>query len=222
MAATVHHGKAGPDGGRPRTVQCRRMFAEIVQAVRVWADSAGGLGVFVVAVLDSSVMALPNATDALVMYLTIQHPAWWWYYAAMGAAGVVAGSWPLYLVAKRGGQAFLGRRLSGPRASGAVAWYKRSAFVAIAGPAFVPPPMPLKIFVLLAGATAYAPWRLVTALVVGRGSRHAIEAGLAAAYRDEAVRAFEQYGPMLALAIVGAVTALAAGLYLWHARRTAS
>jgi hypothetical protein len=52
------------------------MFAEIVQPC-AWADSAGGLGVFVVAVLDSSVMALPNATDALVMYLTIQHPAWW-------------------------------------------------------------------------------------------------------------------------------------------------
>jgi membrane protein YqaA with SNARE-associated domain len=222
MAATVHHGKAGPGGGRPRTVQCRQMFAEIVQAVRVWADSAGGLGVFVVAVLDSSVMALPNATDALVMYLTIQHPAWWWYYAAMGAAGVVVGSWPLYLVARRGGQAFLGRRLSGPRASGAVAWYKRSAFAAIAGPAFVPPPMPLKIFVLLAGATAYAPWRLVTALVLGRGSRHAIEAGLAAAYRDEAVRAFERYGPTLAVGVLAVVTALAVGLYVWHARRTAA
>lgn len=220
MAATVRHGKTACRTGRRRTVQCHQMFAEIVQAVRVWADSAGGLGVFVVAVLDSSVLALPNATDALVMYLTIQHPAWWWYYAAMGTAGVVVGSWPLYVVARRGGQAFLGKRLSGARASGAIAWYKRSAFAAIAGPAFVPPPMPLKIFVLLAGATAYAPWRLVTALVVGRGSRHAIEAGLAAAYRDEAVQAFERYGPTLALAVVGVVTALAVGLYVWHARRT--
>ena len=60
--------------------------------------------------------------------------------------------------------------------------------------------MPLKIFVLLAGATAYAPWRLVAALVVGRGSRHCLEAGLAAAYRDEAIRAFERYGATLALA----------------------
>jgi membrane protein YqaA with SNARE-associated domain len=107
----------------------------------------------------------------------------------MGAAGVVVGSWPLYLVARRGGQAFLGRRLSG-RAPPAPSPGKRSAFAAIAGPAFVPPPMPLKIFVLLAGRQ-HAPWRLVTALVVGRGSRHAIEAGLAAAYRDDAVRAFD-------------------------------
>jgi len=195
------------------------MFSTFMQAVRGWADGAGGLGVFVVAVLDSSVLALPNATDALIMYLTIQHPAWWWYYAVMGTAGAVVGSWPLYLVARRGGAAFLGTRLSGPRASGAVAWYKRSAFAAIAGPAFVPPPMPLKIFVLLAGATAYAPWRLVAALVLGRGSRHAIEAGLAAAYRQQAIQAFEQYGATLALGIVGAVTLVAVGLYLLHLRR---
>ena len=196
------------------------MFSAFLQAVRAWADGAGGLGVFVVAVLDSSVLALPNATDALVMYLTIQQPAWWGYYAAMATAGAVVGSWPLYLVARRGGAAFLGSRLSGPRASGAVAWYKGSAFAAIAGPAFVPPPMPLKIFVLLAGATAYAPWRLVAALVLGRGSRHAIEAGLAAAYREQALQAFERYGATLALGLAGAVTLVAVGLYLLHLRRT--
>jgi len=196
------------------------MFSAFLQAVRAWADGAGGLGVFVVAVLDSSVLALPNATDALIMYLTIQHPSWWWYYAAMGAAGAVVGSWPLYLVARRGGAAFLGARLAGPRASGAVAWYKRSAFAAIAGPAFVPPPMPLKIFVLLAGATAYAPWRLVGALVLGRGSRHALEAGLAAAYREQAIQAFDRHGATVAIGIATLVTLVAVGLYLLHLRRT--
>lgn len=219
MARARRRREAGAAPRRP-TVQCGRMFAAIVQAVRTWADSAGGLGVLVVAVLDSSVLALPNATDGLVMYLTLQHPAWWWYYAAMGTAGVVIGSWPLYVVARRGGEAFLGRRLSGARASGAVAWYRRSAFAAIAGPAFIPPPMPLKIFVLMAGATAYAPWRLVAALVLGRGSRHLIEAGLAAAYRDEAIRAFERYGATLALALLGTLTAVAVGVCVWHGRRT--
>ncbi len=196
------------------------MLAELVQTVRVWADGAGGLGVFAVAVLDSSVLALPNATDALIMYLTVQHPARWWYYAGMGIAGVVVGSWPLYVVARRGGEAFLGKRLNGPRASSALAFYRRSAFLAIALPAFTPPPMPLKIFVLLAGATAFAPWRVVAALALGRGGRHAIEAGLAAAYRDEAVRAFEQYGPSLAIGVLMAVTLACLGVYAWHVRRT--
>jgi membrane protein YqaA with SNARE-associated domain len=220
MSATGRSEKAdtagrGPDGTMPQ------MFAEFVQAVRAWADGAGGAGVFVVAVLDSSVLALPNATDGLVMYLTIQRPAWWWYYAAMGVAGVVVGSWPLYLLARRGGEAFIARRLSGARASGAIAWYRRSAFAAIAGPAFLPPPMPLKIFVLLAGATRYPPSRLVAALVVGRGARHVIEAGLAAVYRVEAIAAFERYGATLAVAVLGIVTGCAAALYVWQTRRTA-
>jgi membrane protein YqaA with SNARE-associated domain len=184
------------------------MLAELVQAVRAWADGAGGLGV------------LPNATDGLIMYLTLQHPGWWWYYALMGMLGVVLGSWPLYVVARRGGEAFLGRRLSGPRASSALAFYRRSAFLAIAVPAFTPPPMPLKIFVLLAGATAYAPWRVVSALAVGRGGRHALEAGLTAAYRDEALAAFERHGAALAVAVVVAILAASVGVYAWHRRRT--
>ena len=76
------------------------------------------------------------------------------------------------------------------------------------------------LFVLLAGATAYAPWRLVAALVLGRGSRHAIEAGLAAAYREQALQAFERHGATLALGLAGAVTLVAVGLYLLHLRRT--
>jgi hypothetical protein len=36
------------------------------------------------------------------------------------------------------------------------------------------------------------------------------------------VRAFEQYGPALALGVLGAMTALAVGLSVWHTRRTAA
>lgn len=194
-------------------------MAGLIEAVRLWADGAGAAGVFIVALLDSSVLALPNATDALVMYLTIQHPAWWWYYAAVATAGAVAGSWPLYLLARRGGEAFLARRLSGPRSGAAVRWYRRSAFSAIAIPAFAPPPMPLKIFVLLAGATAFAPWRVAAALTLGRGARHTAEALLARWYRDDAIRAVQHYGAVGAVVVMAAIAALGLTVYVWHIRR---
>ncbi len=193
------------------------MFAGTVEAVRAWADGAGAAGVFIVALLDSSVLALPNATDVLIMYLTIQQPALWWYYAAVATAGAVVGSLPLYLLARRGGEAFLTRRMSGRRSASAVNWYRRSAFSAVALPAFLPPPMPLKIFVLLAGATALAPWRLVAALALGRGTRHAIEASLAMWYRDDAVSVLNRYGAGGALVLM-AVAAAAVAVYLWRAR----
>jgi len=197
------------------------MLGEIVAAVRMWADGAGAAGVFVVAVIDSSVLALPNATDALIMYLTIQHPALWWYYAAVATAGAVVGSWPLYLLAKRGGEAFLARRLSGPRSVSAVNWYRRSAFSAIALPAFIPPPMPLKVFILLAGATALAPWRVVTALALGRGARHGLETMLARWYRDDAVRAVNHYGATGALVLTAGIVAVAVTAFFWYSRQPA-
>lgn len=196
------------------------MLSEMARAVGEWADGAGGLGVFVLAVLDSSLLALPNATDALIMYLSIKDPGWWWYYAAMGVAGVVIGSWPLYVVARRGGQAFLGRQLTRARSSGLLGLYERSAFVGLAGPAFLPAPFPLKVFVLLAGAAVYPVWRVMAALTLGRGARHVLEAGLAAAYRDDAVRAFDRWGPSLAIAMMALATAFCVALLLWYRRRT--
>ena len=213
---------ASPPGDAGRTVQCRGMLLELAQAVRAWADGAGGAGVFVVAVLDSSVLALPHATDGLIMYLTIQQPARPWDYAAMGVAGALAGSWPLYLLARRGGDAFIDRRLSGARARQALAWYRRSAFAAVAIPAFLPPPMPLKVFVLLAGATGYPLWRTALALLVGRGARHAIEATLAAAYRDEAVAVVERYRTVLAVGLIAAMAVVALGAYGWQRRQAAA
>jgi membrane protein YqaA with SNARE-associated domain len=194
------------------------MLGELVAALRVWADGAGATGVFVLAVLDSSLLALPNATDALIIYLSIQHPALWWYYAATATAGAVIGSWPIYLLAKRGGEAFLERRLSGPRSVAAVNWYRRSAFWAIAIPAFVPPPMPLKIFILLAGATAFSPWRVAAAIMLGRGARHASETWLAVWYGDDAVRAVTDYGLSGTIVMTASLGVVGLAVYLWQTR----
>ena len=63
-------------------------------------------------------------------------------------------------------------------------WYQRSAFAAILVPAFLPPPLPFKIFAVLAGATALPAWRFALALALGRGARHVAEGVLAAAYGE--------------------------------------
>lgn len=212
----------GPHDDRsqhPGTIE-GQMFAEMVRAVGAWAEGAGGLGVLVVAVLDSSVLALPNATDALIMYLTLREPALWWYYAGLGVAGVLIGSWPLYWLARRGGRAMFGRQIDRARTSGLLGIYERSAFVGLAGPAFLPPPFPLKVFVLLAGAAAYPLSRVAAAIALGRGARHVIEAGLAATYRDEAVALFERHGPAVAIGMLALVSTLVVVAVVWQRRRT--
>jgi len=181
------------------------MLSQLGAALRAWADGAGALGVFVVSVVDSVGLSVPSATDAMIIYLTVLHPARWWWYASAAVAGAVIGSLPLYWIGRRGGEALLHRRFGGPRLAAAVRRYRRSAFAAILVPAFLPPPLPFKIFAVLAGAMALPAWRFAVALALGRGARHLSEGVLAATYGDRAITAFEDHG-----ATVGAVVALVA------------
>lgn len=194
------------------------MLTDLAVALRGWADGAGALGVFVVSLVDSVALPLPNATDALILYLTVQHPARWWWYAGAAIAGAVVGSLPLYWIGRRGGQALLDRRFAGRRTAAAVRWYARSAFGTIMVTGFLPPPLPFKIFAVLAGATALAVWRFGAALALGRGARHVAEALLAAAYGDRAVTVFETRGPTIAAGVALAAL-VAVGLVLWRRRR---
>ena len=55
-------------------------------------------------------------------------------------------------------------------------------------PAMLPPPMPFKIFVLLAGVSGVSRGRFLAAVAVGRGTRYGGEAQLARMYGEQALR----------------------------------
>ena len=119
--------RAAPAGSpRRRALYNARaaMLSDLVAALRTWADGAGAVGVLVISLVDSAGLPLPNATDALVLYLTVQHPARWWWYVAAAIAGAVLGSLPLYWIGRRGGagaaRAPIRRRAHWPRPC---AWY---------------------------------------------------------------------------------------------------
>lgn len=196
------------------------MLKELGAALGAWADGAGAAGVFVVSLVDSLGLPLPNATDVLILYLTVQQPALWWWYALAGVSGSVLGSLPLYWIGRGGGQALLERRFGGQRTAAAVRWYRRSAFGAVLVPAFLPPPLPFKIFAVLAGATALPVWRFVLALTLGRSIRHGSEGILAAAYGAQTIAAFATYGARIA-AVIAAAALLVAAIVWWQRRRVA-
>ena len=82
----------------------------------VWLQNIvamGGVGMFVVAFLDSSVLSFPFVTDALVIQLSLANPIRMPYYAAMAAVGSLSGCIWLYLLAKKGGEAFFHRHARG-------------------------------------------------------------------------------------------------------------
>ncbi|HSY59305.1 MAG TPA: VTT domain-containing protein [Terriglobales bacterium] len=147
----------------------------------------GGGGLFVVAFLDSSVLSFPFVTDALVFQLAFTNPARMPYYVAMAAAGSLAGCVWLYLLAKKGGEAYFHRHAGG-RAGRIKEWVEGHAFLSVFIPAILPPPFPFKIFVLAEGVFQVPLRTFVLSILFGRGLRYLVEGLLAVRYGDAALR----------------------------------
>jgi membrane protein YqaA with SNARE-associated domain len=143
----------------------------------------GSGGLFVVAFFDSSVLSFPLIPDALVLDLSIQKPARMPYYAAMAALGSLAGCIWLYLLAKKGGEAYF-RRRAGGAAERAKRWVQSNAFLSAFVPSLLPPPFPFKVFVLAEGVFQVPLRTFVLALLLGRGLRYFVEGILAVLYGD--------------------------------------
>src|SRR5450631_3216718 len=87
--------------------------------------SAGGLGLLLIAFLDSSVLTFPVINDLLLIDLSIRNPARMPYYAAMATLGSVGGCLLVYYIAKKGGEAMFHKN-AGPRAHQIQVWIKRN------------------------------------------------------------------------------------------------
>lgn len=196
------------------------MLAQMVASIQGWASGLGGVGLFVVAALDSSFLSFPQVNDLLVIVLSTKDPVRMPYYAGMTTAGSLVGCFALYVVARRGGETLLRRRLRGHHVDRALALYQRFGLLAVVVPALLPPPTPFKVFVLLAGAAAVSPLRFGAAILIGRGIRYFGQGYLAVVYGERAIELVKQHGAEVGIGL--AVVALAAGaVFVWLRRRRA-
>lgn len=149
--------------------------------------ASGGLGLFVLAFLDSTFLPFPSVNDLLLLDLSFQNPARMTYYAAMSTLGSVVGSLLLYFLARKGGEAAF-RSQAGDRATKIHHWVKRNGFVSMMIAAILPPPAPFKFFVLAAGAAEMPLGDFVLSLSVARAARFFGEGYLAIRYGPQATR----------------------------------
>lgn len=167
----------------------------------------GGGGLFVVAFLDSSVLSFPFITDALVMQFSFANPARMPYYAGMAALGSLAGSIWLYLLAKKGGEAFFHRHAAG-KAEKIRDWVDSHAFLSVFIPAILPPPLPFKPFVLAEGVFQVPLRTFVLAILLGRGLRYGLEGILAVRYGDATIAFLMAHSGAFALSVLGVLLLL--------------
>jgi membrane protein YqaA with SNARE-associated domain len=183
------------------------------------ALSLGGPGLFVVALADSSFLSLPQINDVLVVVMVTSHKEWMPYYAAMATLGSVAGCYLIYVLARRGGEAFLHKRLKPGAVERTLSLYKRHGLLALMIPALLPPPAPFKLFVLAAGFAGVKPWQFVAAIAVARGARYLALGFLAVNYGDAALELMRTQGRVVALWMVGAMVLVVLAWWLWQRRQ---
>ena len=163
------------------------------------AATLGAPGLFLVAALDSSFLSLPQVNDLLLILSVTRHPELMPLYAAMSTLGSLAGCFVMYAIGRKGEEALIRKRFSGPRSLRALALFNRYGMLAVLVPAILPPPAPFKIFVILAGASRMNPWSFAIAVVLGRGFRYFGEGLLAVWYGERALAFLEVHGRQVAL-----------------------
>jgi membrane protein YqaA with SNARE-associated domain len=185
------------------------------------AEQLGGPGLGLLAFLDSSFLSFPEVTDLLMVGLVAKYPGRMVWYAAWPTIGSIAGAYLIYEMARRGGEAFLRRRLHERHVDRAFSLFRKYGLLVVAVPSILPPPMPFKIFILAAGAARVKPLDFLIAITVGRGLRYFGEALLAAWYGEAALgllRSFLHDHGVATLCVLAALT-LAGGLWIWHSGR---
>ena len=175
--------------------------------------ASGGLGLFLIAFLDSTILPFPSVNDLLLIELCIRSPLKMPYYAAMATVGSLVGCVILFFIARKTEEAAFHKR-AGSQAPKIRRWLEQNGFLSVLVAALLPPPTPFKLFVLAAGVFGM-PWRaFVLAIAIARAVRFFGEGYLAVHYGAQATQFLLQHKVGVALGSLVLVLVLYAILHL--------
>jgi membrane protein YqaA with SNARE-associated domain len=190
--------------------------------IRGVALALGAPGLFLIAFLDSSFLSLPEIADIMVVYMVAEHPARVVLYVLCTTIGSIAGCLVMYYIGKKGGDAIIRKRFASANIDRAMGFFQRYGTMTVLVPCLLPPPMPFKIFVILAGVAGIPVLRFVLAIAMGRGLRYTILAILAIRYGQPAMAYMRENGAFVSLVAVGVLLAGFTAYVVWSKRRRAN
>src|ERR1700721_2446225 len=110
---------------------------------------------------------------ALIVLVAVMNRSQAYLAAASAIAGSLAGSLILFLIARKGGEEYHRRHTSSARGARLQAWFHEYGLLTVFVPAFVPIiPLPLKIFIISAGALEESPVTFSLVLLAARVPRY--------------------------------------------------
>jgi membrane protein YqaA with SNARE-associated domain len=189
------------------------------EAITLFAQSLGLPGLAMITFLDSSFLTFPEVPDIWLMGLVATNKSEWLWYAAVTTGSSIAGCYVLYELARRGGETFLRRRLHERHIERGLAAFRKYGLLTVVVPSILPPPMPFKPFVLLAGMAKVRPPVFLLALVIGRGFRYGMEAILAYRYGEAAIDYVNRHLASVSIALAATVAVIGLAFIIWKRTR---
>ena len=142
------------------------------------------------AIADSSLLSLPEVNDIITVTRIAHNPNEVFYFPLFPAIGSVIGCLALYRIARQG-RSFITKRFPPQLLEQVEGLYRRWGLLALAIPAILPPPLPFKVFVAMAGALGYPLKRFIVTVLIARTIRYYFW-GIAAYFmREEVLQALE-------------------------------
>ncbi len=185
----------------------------------------GPVGVFALSIIDSMGIPLPAAMDALVIGVavgSVAEPSRAYFTALVAVLGSVGGNVFLFHAARQGGRFFRRGEPDPGKRQRFREWFHRDGLITVFVPAATPiVPLPLKVFVISAGALRTPFVRFLGVIVAARSIRYFGLAYLGLQFGKDTEGMLRRNGWTLA----GALLVLVAGLYLglrYYTRRRTS
>ncbi|MGA2992568.1 MAG: VTT domain-containing protein, partial [Candidatus Korobacteraceae bacterium] len=174
----------------------------------------GGVGLFALAVLDSSPFPTFGGTDILTAILAARPSEPWYYYAAMASAGSILGAYITFRMARRAGADYLRAKFGARRVTKLLALFERWGTGALALSTAVPIPSPTSAIFAAAGVLKYPTRKFLVVVTLCRVARYSAIAVIASRYGRHFVRALlhprQYYGALLLMAVALMVLVMAA------------
>jgi membrane protein YqaA with SNARE-associated domain len=161
-----------------------------------------------------------GGVDALIVLIAVVSRSQAYLAATAAIVGSLFGSLVLFLIARKGGEEYHRRHTSSARGARLRAWFHEYGLVTVFVPAFVPIiPLPLKIFIISAGALEESPVTFSIVLLAARIPRYLFLAWLGSRLGNDTLPYLRQHVWELILLASGLFALLYLAARIIHDRR---
>ncbi len=202
-------------------VQRRRRAQTFAATVR----HLGVLGLFFLAILDSSPLPTFGGPDILTAILSASHRNPWYEYAATATIGSVIGAYLTFRLARKAGSAYLESKFKKGKLSKFLKLFKKWGTGTLVASTAVPLPSPTSMFFAAAGASDYPVGKFLIIITLSRAARYSGIAFIAGHYGHHLLRVLRhptQYWGWLLVFVALTLGLIAGGILINRRLETAA